>query len=77
MKWHARKFEERDREQAERVGWRQLKRWLEAQLALVETEMVEMREVFAPYLLAEDGRTLFECLEESRFKALPAPAKEA
>lgn len=76
MKWRAHEFEAKDREQAERVAWRQLLRWCEAQFALIETGMVKKEEVFSPYLLNEDGRTLFECLEESRFKALP-PGKQA
>jgi hypothetical protein len=76
QRWDARKYEQRDREQAERVAWRQLLRWIQAQLAMVDAGMVETREVFAPYLMDPTGRTLFECLEETRFKALP-PGKEA
>ena len=37
-------------QQAHRVAWRQILRWIEAQLALVETEMVQLQEVFLPYL---------------------------
>lgn len=76
MKWQARKFEAKDREQAERVAWRQLLRWVQAQMAMVDAGMAQTREVFAPYLLEPSGRTLFEYLEETRFKALP-PGKEA
>jgi hypothetical protein len=77
MGFNAYKFEERDREQAERVAWRQLLRWIQAQFAMVDAGMVQTREVFAPYLLdPESGRTLFEYLEETRYKALP-PGKQA
>ena len=76
MKWRAQEFEDKDREQAERVAWRQLLRWVQAQMAMVDAGMVQAREVFAPYLLEPSGRTLFEFLEETRFKALP-PGKEA
>lgn len=76
MKWRASEFEEKDREQAERVAWRQLLRWVQAQMAMVDAGMVATREVFAPYLVDPSGRTLFEYLEETRFKALP-PGKEA
>lgn len=76
MKWKAHEFEAKDREQAERVAWRQLLRWVQAQMAMVDAGMAQAREVFAPYLLNESGRTLFEYLEETRFKALP-PGKEA
>lgn len=76
MKWRADEFEAKDREQAERVAWRQLLRWIQAQFAMVDAGMVETREVFAPYLLDPTGRTLFEHLEETQFKALP-PGKQA
>jgi hypothetical protein len=75
-KWRADQFEDRDREQAERVAWRQLLRWVQAQLAMVDAGMAQTREVFAPYLLDPSGKTLFEFLEETRFKVLP-PGKEA
>lgn len=37
-------------EQAERVAWRIVKDWLEAQLAIVETEMVSLDQVMLPYM---------------------------
>jgi hypothetical protein len=77
MRWRASEFEAKDREQAERVAWRQLLRWVQAQMAMVDAGMAQTREVFAPYLLDESGtHTLFEFLEATRFKALP-PGKEA
>ncbi len=62
-----------DRAQAERVAWRQLLRWTEAQMAMIQVGMVRPEEVYAPYMLQADGRTLFEALIESKFKALAAP----
>jgi len=62
-----------DRAQAERVAWRQLLRWVQAQMAMIEVGMVRAEEVYAPYMLQRDGRTLFELLAEAQFKALPAP----
>lgn len=60
------------REQAERVAWRQLLRWVQAQIALIQTGMVEPGEVFAPYLIDHGtGKTLWLQITESRFKALP------
>jgi hypothetical protein len=47
-------------EQAERVGWRILKDWLEAQLAILKTEMVTIDEVMLPYMRSTDGRTFYE-----------------
>lgn len=47
-----------NREQAVRVAWRIVKNWVEAQMALVETQMVTTSEVFLPYAVMKDGRTL-------------------
>lgn len=56
-------------EKAKRVAWRQILRWTEAQLALVQTGMAEANEVFMPFALSADGRTtLFEFVKE---KGLP------
>jgi len=62
---------ERLTEQAKRVAWRQILRWVEAQLALVNTEMVTMHEVFSPYIQVNlDGKTLYQRIEESGFNSL-------
>ena len=58
------------REQAYRTAWRIIKDWVEAQLALLETEMVDFEEVFMPYILS-GGETLYQALSEGRVKALP------
>ena len=66
-----------DKAQAERTAWRQLLRWTEAQMALIDVGMVRAEEVYAPYLLQASGKTLFETLMGSRFKLLPSPKSEA
>lgn len=45
------------REHAERVAWRVIKDWLEAQLALIAASMAQLDTVMLPYLLV-DGQTL-------------------
>lgn len=52
------------KEQAERVSWRILKDWVEAQIAIIETGMVTPSQVFLPYLLVDGQRTLYEVTEE-------------
>jgi len=42
-------------EQAERVAWRILKDWIEAQLALIATRMVSLDQVMLPYMLMGEG----------------------
>jgi hypothetical protein len=58
-------------EQAERIAWRIAKDWLEAQLAIVRTEMVTFEQVMLPYMQAIDGRTMYELYVEDQM-ALPA-----
>ncbi len=64
-----------DREQAQRVAWRQLLRWIQAQVALIQTGMVETEEVFLPYMLVSPDQTLFARIKEGGLKALPAPRR--
>lgn len=55
--------------QAERTAWRIVKDWVRAQMALVETEMVSMEEVFMPYMLS-GNRTMYQVLTEDGFSAV-------
>jgi hypothetical protein len=47
-------------EQAERVAWRIVKNWIEAQLAIIQTEMVTLDQVMLPYMRTAGGETLYE-----------------
>jgi hypothetical protein len=58
--------------QAQRVAWRVLKDWLEAQLALIEAGVAELTEVMLPYIHVEPGRTLWSVYQENESKALTA-----
>lgn len=53
------------REQAVRVAWRIVQAWVEAQLALIETNMVSVVEVFLPYAVAKNGQTVFENMAQN------------
>lgn len=44
--------------QAVRTAWRIIVAWVEAQLALVEVNMVTLPEVFLPYAVTKSGETL-------------------
>lgn len=55
---------------AERVAWRIIKDWLEAQLALIETEMVTLDQVMLPYMTTSDGGSLYELVVKNQM-ALP------
>ena len=54
-------------DQARRVAWRQLLRWVQAQMALIEIGMVDIKEIFMSYLKVTDGQTLYESLEKKSF----------
>lgn len=51
-----------DDEYAYKVAWANIKDWVEAQMALYETEMVTMPQVFLPFATTKDGRTLSEVI---------------
>jgi len=68
---------DKDREQAERVAWRQLLRWIEAQLAMIETGMVKTDEVFLPYAATASGQTLYKYFIESGGAGRLLPSPEA
>ena len=51
------------RELASRVAWRILKDWVRAQMAILETEMVTIDQIFLPYMqVGEKGKTLYEVM---------------
>ncbi len=61
-----------NKEQAGRVAWRLILRWVQAQLALVETTAVKLEEVFLPYAQQQNGQTVYEAFAERKFLALEA-----
>ena len=62
-----------DREQAERVAWRIVKDWVEAQMAILESEMVQMEEIFLPYMVNGTGRTFFEEYKKNQLFIVCSP----
>lgn len=59
---------------ARRVAWRQILRWVEAQMALVQTNMVKLEEVFLPYRQCGPmGETVFEMIEKKGLPMLEGP----
>lgn len=45
-----------------RVAWRIVKDWVEAQMAILETKMVTLPQLFLPYAVRPDGTTLYEAI---------------
>lgn len=52
---------------SKRVAWRQILRWIEAQVALVSTEMVTLDEVFLPYMQTGKNQTLYQLVSNQNF----------
>lgn len=67
----------RTREQAARVAWRIIKDWLEAQLALIQAEMVQLEQVFLPYAQNREGQTVYETFQAGLFQGLALPSSQA
>lgn len=63
-KWE---LDSKQKEQAYRTAWANIRDWVEAQMALIETEMVKIEQVFLPYMVDNQGQTYFEHLEKKQF----------
>lgn len=55
------------KEHAFAVGWRIIKDWLEAQMSLIDVELVSLEEVMLPYLLNDRGETLYLLMTKRLF----------
>jgi hypothetical protein len=59
-------------EHALRVAWRITKDWVEAQLAIIETQMVTTAQVFLPYAITKDGSSVYEYIARNNSLLLGA-----
>lgn len=50
-------------EQALKVGWRQIKMWLEVQFAMTDNEMAELPEIFLASSVTRSGERLYDYLK--------------
>lgn len=54
------------REQAEKTAWRNVLDWIKVQVSFIQTEMVEFDEIFLPYLISIEGKTMYQLFNENR-----------
>jgi hypothetical protein len=54
------------RKHAAAVAWRVVKDWIEAQVALIDAEMVTLDQVMLPYLQVSDDQTLYQAFASGR-----------
>ena len=45
---------------AYRVAWANIRDWVASQMALYETQMVDMPQIFLPFAVGQGGRTLYD-----------------
>lgn len=57
-------------EQAQRVAWRIVKDWVEAQMAIVEAQLCDVAEVFLPYAITKSGTTLYKEIQGDGMRLL-------
>jgi hypothetical protein len=55
-------------EHALNVAWRTLQDWVEAQIAIIETEMVSVDQVFLSYMLTTQGKTVYDNFVAARLE---------
>jgi hypothetical protein len=56
---------EQTMERAWKIAWRIVKDWVEAQMAIIESNQASMAEVFLPYMVSVDGLTFYQRFLES------------
>jgi hypothetical protein len=60
----------RDDAHSERVAWRIVKDWIEAQMAIIQAQMAELPQVFLPYAKTNTGETVYERVKNEGLKML-------
>lgn len=48
-----------DKRRATNTAWRNIKDWVDAQIALIETGQIELQEAMLPYLMVANDETLY------------------
>jgi hypothetical protein len=72
---HIKEYREKYLKKAEQIAWRICKLWLEAQITHINLDQAKPQEVFLPYLVMPNNKTLYEVMEEHKF-LLPSGDKE-
>jgi hypothetical protein len=64
-----------DRNQVMQTAWRNIRDWVMAQMAFIESGNVETAEVFLPYLTDGRGQTLYQLYQKGRLE-LPSGTED-
>lgn len=57
-----------EEDQPYKTAWANIRDWIDAQMALIDTQQVKMEEVFLPYMAVGQDRTLFDDFEQKHFQ---------
>jgi hypothetical protein len=62
------KIKDSQREQAYKTAWANIRDWIDAQMALIDTEQATLMQVFLPYAVQKNEKTVYEnMLEDPKF----------
>lgn len=57
-----------DENQARRVAWRQIYKWMEAQIAIVRTNQTTIHQALLGYMMIDKDQTIFDKLVSTKFE---------
>jgi hypothetical protein len=63
--------------QAKKTAWRTIFHWLVQQLGMVQMQQATPAQIFLPYQITDDGRTVYERLRDTQFALPPAQEMDA
>lgn len=62
-------------DQPYRTAWATIRDWVDAQMALIDWDMVKIEEIFLPYMVDNLGKTYFQYFEQGKLQ-IQAPSVE-
>lgn len=57
---HKKEVTTTQRDQAYKTAWANVRDWIDAQMAMIDTQQADVAQVFMPYLVQKNGKTLYE-----------------
>lgn len=61
-------YTETQKKQAYVTAWANIRDWILAQIAMIDIGLVKTEEVFLPYMLADNGQTVYEAFEQRQLQ---------
>lgn len=60
-------------EQAERTAWKIISDWVDIQTSMILLEQADTLQVFLPYAIVGNGKTLYNMIQDNGYKLLSSP----